>query len=102
MSGRKGWGQKLCPDFMDISDLKLKLLSMFKCCGISKPDPLNPHHRGTLNVRTERPELLLVLYPMRGEIESGLVCFQQLLIKERKTIHRINILMIFNINKFFL
>ncbi len=56
---------------------------MFKCCGISKPDPLNPPHRGTLNVRTERPELLLVLSPMRGEIEKGLVCFQQLLIKER-------------------
>jgi hypothetical protein len=57
---------------------------MFKCCGISKPDPLNPPHRGTLNVRTERPELLLVLSPMRGEIERGLVCFQQLLIKERR------------------
>ena len=57
---------------------------MFKCCGISKPDPLNPPDRGTLNVRTERPELLLVLSPMRGEIERGLLCFQQLLIKERK------------------
>ena len=56
---------------------------MFKCCGISKPDPLNPPHRGTLNVRTERSELLLVLSPMSGEIERGLLCFQQLLIKER-------------------
>ncbi len=56
---------------------------MLKCCGISKPDPLNPPHRGTLNVRTERPELLLPLFPHRGEIERGLVCFQQLLIKER-------------------
>jgi hypothetical protein len=31
-----------------------------------------------LNVRTERPDI-------RGEIERGLVCFQQLLIKERST-----------------
>ncbi len=54
---------------------------MFKCCGISKPDPLNPPHRGTLNVRTERPELFLS--SMRAEIERGLLCFQQLLIKER-------------------
>jgi len=36
-----------------------------------KPVPLNPHHRGTLNVRTERPELLLVLSRIRGEIERG-------------------------------
>ncbi len=57
---------------------------MFKCCGISKPDPLNPPHRGTLNVRTEKTELLLVLFPMRGDSERGFVCFQQLLIKERK------------------
>ncbi len=57
---------------------------MFKCCGISKPDPLNPPHRGTLNVRTEKPEFLLVLSLMMGEIKRGLVCFQQLLIKERK------------------
>ena len=56
---------------------------MFKCCGISKPDPLNPTHRGTLNVRTERPELLLALSHMREDSERGLVCFQQLLIKER-------------------
>ncbi len=56
---------------------------MFKCCGISKPDPPKSPHRGTLNVRTEKPELLLVLSPMRGEIEWGLVCFQQLLVKER-------------------
>ncbi len=28
-----------------------------------KPDPLNSPHRGTLNVRTEKPELLLILYP---------------------------------------
>ncbi len=47
------------------------------------PTPLNPLHRGTLNVRTEKPELLLVLSPIRGEIEKGLVLFQQLLVKER-------------------
>jgi len=44
---------------------------MFKFCGISKPDPLNPPDRGTLNVRTERPEILLIPSPMRGEIERG-------------------------------
>ena len=57
---------------------------MFKCCGIRKPDPLNPPHRGTLKIKKERPKFLLNLFPMRGEIERGLLCFQQLLIKERK------------------
>ncbi len=56
---------------------------MFKCCRISKPDPLNLPHRGTLNVRTERPELLLILPPMREEIESRLVLFQQQFAKQR-------------------
>jgi hypothetical protein len=49
----------------------IDLRSMFKFCGISKPDPLNPPDRGTLNVRTERPEILLIPSPMRGEIERG-------------------------------
>jgi hypothetical protein len=39
-----------------------------------------------LNVRTEKPELLLILSPMRGDSERGLVLFQQLLVKERKLI----------------
>ncbi len=68
------------------NQVKLIFYSMFKCCGISKSDPLNPPHRGTLNVRTERPEFLLILSPMRGEIERGLVLFQQLLVNERKNI----------------
>ncbi len=57
---------------------------MFKCCGIRKPDPLNPPHRGTLKIKKERPKFLLILSPIRGEIERGLLCLQQLLIKERK------------------
>ena len=56
---------------------------MFKCCGIRKPDPLNPPHRGTLKIKKETPKFLLILFPMSGEIERGLLCFQQLLIKER-------------------
>ncbi len=69
---------------------------MFKCCGIYKPDPLNTPDRGTLNVRTESPEILLVLSPMRGEIERGFVCFQQLLIKERIHILFTSVIPIFN------
>jgi hypothetical protein len=57
--------------------------SMFKCCGIRKPDPLNPPHRGTLKIKKEMPKFLPILSPIRREIERGLLCFQQLLIKER-------------------
>ncbi len=46
---------------------------MFKCCGIRKPDPLNTPHRGTLKIKNERPKFLLILSPMRGEIERGLL-----------------------------
>ncbi len=48
-----------------------------------KFDPLNPPHGGSLNIRMERPELLLVLSPMNGEIEGSLGNFQQHLTKER-------------------
>ncbi len=43
---------------------------MFKCCGISKPDPLNPPHRGTLNVRTENPNFYL-FSPYEGRDREG-------------------------------
>jgi hypothetical protein len=46
---------------------------MFKCCGIRKPDPLNPPDMGTLKIKNERPKFLLILSPMRVEIERGLV-----------------------------
>ncbi len=61
-----------------------------------KHNPLNPPHSGTLNVRTERPELLLVLSPMRGELERGFVCFQQLLIKERNILISLYVQMLWN------
>jgi hypothetical protein len=51
---------------------------MFKCCGIRKLDPLNSQHRGTLNIRMERPELLLVLSSTRGEIERVFVIYNNI------------------------
>ncbi len=56
---------------------------MFKCCGIRKPDPLTPPHRGTLKIKKERPKFILILYLIQEEIERGIVCFQQFLIIER-------------------
>ncbi len=38
--------------------------SMFKCCGIRKPDPLNPPHRGILKIKKEKlPKFLLIPFP---------------------------------------
>ena len=57
---------------------------MFKCFGIRKPDPLTSPDRGTLKIKKESSKFLLILSLIRGEIERGLVLFQQLLIKERR------------------
>ncbi len=60
---------------------------MFKCCVIRRPDPLNLPYRGTLNVRMERLNFLLLLFFMRIDSERGLGNFQQHLTNERIKLH---------------